>query len=268
MTALVAQNMELKNADAKTALDHDKGEEKVKEFLEHEFRIPKTEVKEEPIDAKIIISEVSKIHPTNEELEDLAKLLNAKKPIEKPPVEDILGRTEEEINHNKELEKEEFLLQKKKQEEYQKTVDFIMKESPTEEVPPEHIPHYSDEELQNMFMDEYEKTGTYHENEEPEEATEVDLLDEEADRLTYPVNHEPQIDLLKELAGKIEVDQHVESEIEVSHTNGLVEGISMNSDVIPEPVLKTSSEEDEKKKLEDQRLERIRQIAQDNLKKK
>jgi hypothetical protein len=304
MTALVAQNMDLKAHDAKTKLDDDSIRE----------TIPET------IGAKDLISEIAKVRPTTEELDGLSKFLNSKKPIEKPPVEDILGRSEEEIIRNYELMKEESVFQKKKQEGYQKTMDYLMNEDkPTEEkkskvewrvkdgvlhpdhqkfldemnarpdeamrpeepkedeIPPEDhqltddeimdqiseanvpdsLPHYSDEELYQMNLDEHERTGTY--TEEDIEGLNNDL-DAEAERLTYPVNHEPQIELLKNLVEDIKEKQFELYSIPETSPEP-------SQEVTPEPT-PTKTEESKTQPLSSEQLEKIRKIAQDNLKKK
>jgi hypothetical protein len=286
MTALVAQNMELRAEQAKTVLDG------------VDDSPPKAQEPVPTIDAQDIISEVSKVRPTKEELETLEMLLNSKKPIEKPPVEDILGRTEEEINHNNEIlkkEQQKFIdeLSRKNESEIKEPNDFhfkspgvftteklinhepsveeiiagltpeakqYMKSALEEDVPPtdqlsneEVIPHYSDEELTEMFMDEYEKKGKYF----PE-----DDLDEEVEHVSFPLDPESQVDLLRKLA--------------MNHQNGLVEGISVEPQPSPSPELISPPEptpsikvdETKPEPLSPEQLERIRQIARDNLKKK
>lgn len=301
MTALVAQNMDLRAHNAKTKLDDDSKPD------------PLPELPVEPIDAKDLISEIAKVRPTTEDMDVLTKILNSKKPIEKVPVEEI------PINDTP--------LQKKKEEGYEKTVDFITnedlpkeekkskyefksprvltkeqdtgitysagehkyisellerepeKEYGTDVIPPEnsqltdneimnqildetepgYLPHYSDEEVYEMNLDEHERTGSYN-NELRED------MDEEVERLSYPVNYEPQIDLLKNLA----------EDLKLTHTNGLVEGMevifpspepSPEPSPTPEPIpMKT--EETKPQPLSEEQLEKIRQIAKDNLKKK
>jgi class 3 adenylate cyclase len=75
MTALVAQNMNLR----------DEEENKNKSDLSPKETLPTNDT---PIDAKDIISEVSRIRPTDDELTELESILNKKKPIEKPPIEE------------------------------------------------------------------------------------------------------------------------------------------------------------------------------------
>jgi len=77
MTALVAQNIDLrakkrKELESKTSPINDVN------------NLDDTE----PIPASVIVGEVSKIRPTEEELEKMEKFLSKKSPIEKPPVEE------------------------------------------------------------------------------------------------------------------------------------------------------------------------------------
>lgn len=85
MTALVAQNIDLrakkrKELESKTSPINDVN------------NLDDTE----PIPASVIVGEVSKIRPTEEELEKMEKFLSKKSPIEKPPVEEIETEKENE----------------------------------------------------------------------------------------------------------------------------------------------------------------------------
>jgi hypothetical protein len=329
MTALVAQYMELKAENVKTHLDVDETKPPTPDTV---VPIP------DPIPADIIVSEVSKIRLTDEEMESLAELLNKKKPIEKvPPEEDgvrggygDMGISEEEkktsiepiqfkspgisvvareINHSPSIEEiladlspeakqymkdklnegpdtpDEFYdLYVKEQEkknrpdtsdeihkEWTKMYDDIHKELAEEEVPPpdqltdqEVIPHYSEEEVREMFMDEWERKGTDN-----------DEMDEDTEMLT-PLQTEEEI--------KKVVSEVGDPPIVITHKNGLVEEIGLTASpeimdtgspipgYIPEPLPSldplTEIEEEEKKRQEEARVERLRQIARDNLKKK
>lgn len=313
MTALVAQYMELKAENVKTHLDVDETK-------------PSTP---DPIPADVVMSEVSKIRLTDEEMESLAELLNKKKPIEKVPPEESEIPTEEkknsieptqfkspgiptaerEINYRPSVEQiladltpeakqhmreklnespdtpDEFYdlyvkEQEKKNrpdtsdeihEEWTKMYDDIHKELAEEEVPPpdqltdqEVIPHYSEEEVREMFMDEWERKGTDN-----------DEMDEDAEMLT-PLQTEEEI--------KKVVSEVGDPPIVITHENGLVEEIGLTASpeimdtgspipgVIPVPLPSidplTAIEEEEKKRQEEARVERLRQIARDNLKKK
>jgi hypothetical protein len=278
MTALVAQNFELQTKGESTVLDEEKE-------------------KSEPVDPKDFISEVVKIHPTEDQLKELEAFLNSKKPIEKVPPEveinpnDFLGRTEEEIKHNDDLIKEE------------KKTSIIASESPSIEItedpkveitnmvddvpPPEEItneeaelsvlPHYSDEEIYDMNLDEHERIDT------------SDDLDEEVARLIPEVqtgSGDPVGEKGREgWAGSDnpnDVPDHMKAVSdpvgptgieglpisEVIHRNGLVELITTKPDIVPEPSPTTTSEDEEKKRLEEERLEKLRAIARENLKKK
>jgi len=83
MTALVAQNIDLRAHKAKTKLD-DNTESDIKTNMD---------IKPESIDAKDIIGEVSKIRPNEEELLILEKFLSAKQPITVIPKEETVINT-------------------------------------------------------------------------------------------------------------------------------------------------------------------------------
>jgi hypothetical protein len=282
MTALVAQNMELRGTNARTALDGNENQE---------AEPPIEPIKVDQINATDIISEVSRIRPTQEDLDNLDRILKEKVAVKKEETKHPLGFTDEDVRLNKELVKEEIGNLNKFMFESPgvPTVEKEVNQSPSmeqivevlspedkeymrnllnDELPPVEqtqmtdeelqsleeelkdadspfIPHYSDEEVAEMNLDEYERTGSYHEYDK--------LLDEEIERLSYPVNHEPQIDLLKDLA---------EKKAEVPKLEEVL------PEKEPEQIPKINPEEEEKKRVEEQRLERIRQIAQDNLKKK
>lgn len=259
MTALVAQNLDLNVHKAKTKLDDDSKLD------------PEPKPDPERIDARDIISEVSKIRPTNEELEDLTKLLNAKKPIEKPPVEEIPfvdgtsfenGKVEITEEKKSNVDTSQFkspgvtgpevyspsiayLINEygsiEKVIEKLKEWDVLEKESEIdEEISSAELsvePHYSDEEINKMNQDEYERTNSYL----------TDDMDEEAERLTPEIKSD--------------------TDIIITHTNGLADGVITSGAPMPEHIPdilpKTSSEEEEQK-----RLEKLRAVARENLKKK
>ena len=349
MTALVAQYMELRTENAKTKLDVDETKPLIPEPA--------------PIPADVVMSEVSKIRLTDEEMENLAELLNKKKPIEKIPPEEEekktshpLGFTDEdikrvdemkkkewrvinnhlnpehqifvdelskknedaitdseptyksdidptqfkspgiytvekEINHSPSIEEildslspeaKQYMREKLDQEQKPSTSDEIHKEwtkmyddiheLAEEEVPPpdqltdqEVIPHYSDEEVREMFMDEWEKKGTYN-----------DVLDEDAEELTPELSEEEIKKVVSEDDGP---------PIIVTHQSGLVDGILGSQPVeIPNSEIYDETGKsigingesgppdpigiDEKRKQEEARVEKLRQIARNNLKKK
>jgi hypothetical protein len=215
MTALVAQNMILRAEEAKTKFDK--------------------ENQPDAVDAKDIISEVSKIRPTQEELEELEDILKKKDPIGKPPVEeieinknDILGRTEEEI----------LQYEKNIKDEIHKELENLPADQSTNEV----IPHFSDEEIDKMNQDEYEGKNLYQQ--------ETDDMDEDTVSLTPDIQKEED---------QKDIPTIIESEI--TNTNGLVD--------IPFPELSPEEfQKREKSKEEEERLERLRAIARENSKKK
>lgn len=244
MTALVAQYMELKAENVKTHLDVDKP-----------IPEPMPSPTIEPIPADIVMSEVSKIRLTDEEMNRLAELLKNKQPIEKVPSEEHETPIEEKKTSDP-ITSDEI------HEEWTKMYGDIHKELDEEEVPPpdqltdqEVIPHYSEEEVREIFM-----------------------LDEDAKALT-PLQSEEEI--------KKVVSEVGDPPIIVTHQYGLVDGILgsqpieiSNSEIYDEtgesigikgesePLPQTTPEDEEKKKQEEARVEKLRQIARDNLKKK
>lgn len=317
MTALVAQNMILRAEEAKTKFDK--------------------ENQPESIDAKDIISEVSKIRPTQEELDELETLLSKKEPIKKPPVEeveinknDILGRTEEEINYNNNLIKgeqgavwsdnvqqkmlDDFIATQKERNVGEKIIseenefesgpdtpdefyDEEQEDLPTDQLTKEEIensllgieftPSISDEDINEMNQDEYERKDSHQQ--------ESDDMDEDIASLTPDIqekgdptgepgapgwtgSNDPN-DVLSE-EEEINHNDLIKSELEsiITHTNGLVEGMGstkMNGNTgngdLPNdsPGLSGSAEiSTEAQKEQEERLERLRAIARENLKKK
>ena len=79
MTALVAQNIELRTKKIKTALDEEEEKKFEKVPAEQIEPVKSTEL---VIDAKDIISEVSKVRPTEEDLQVLDQILKTKTPKE------------------------------------------------------------------------------------------------------------------------------------------------------------------------------------------
>ena len=243
MTSLVAQYMELRSEDTATKLDHE-----VKPEI-------KPEVKPEPIDAKDIISEVSKVRLSEDELIQIEEFLKSKKPIEKPPAEEI------PIEEKASIDNSQF-----------KSPPVYAVEKEIHEV----LPHYSDEEVLEMFMDEYERKGKYF----------PDDLDEEVERLTAEAQTGDPVGLPGKpgWAGSDDPDdvpeyikeqrlkeKAIEPEVVISHTNGLVEipeSGTPNPDIVTIPLPKTTPDDEEKKRIEEERLERLRAIARENLKKK
>jgi hypothetical protein len=299
MTSLVAQYMELRSEDAITKLDHDK-----------------SEVKPEVIDAKIIMSEVSKIHPTEEELENLDHILNDKKPLGKVPPEaeekvneislvpgTSLVDMEKLVDEKKIIFKSPGVFTREQPEEYspslqslirkygnlEKVIEELKKwnemekemekdeEVPTteqlsnEEIEPV-LPHYSDEELNEMFTNEYERKGDYF----PEDND----LDEDAARLTPEVTSETQAhpDPSGEEVTESKEWKVVDGKMEPEHKKFVEEQSKINEsqisdpneiiapEITPEPI--KESEDEEKRRTEEERLERLRAIARENLKKK
>jgi len=298
MTALVAQNMILRAEEAKTKFDN--------------------ENPIDPIDAKDIISEVSKIRPTQEELDELETLLSKKEPIKKPPVEeveinknDILGRTEnvqqkmldDFIATQKERNVGEKIISEENEfESGPDTPDEFYDEEQEEDLPTDQLtkeeiensllgieftPSISDEDINEMNQDEYERKDSHQQ--------ESDDMDEDIASLTPDIQEkgdptgEPGApgwtgsddpnDVLSE-EEEINHNDLIKSELEsiITHTNGLVEGMGstkMNGNTgngdLPNdsPGLSGSAEiSTEAQKEQEERLERLRAIARENLKKK
>lgn len=256
MTALVAQNMDLR---AK------KAEEKVKNI-----EPPKTEPDEpveSPIDAKDIISEVSKFRPTEEDFEKMDKFLKTKVPIIKPPIEEeevIVKDTERYIKPTEApvaLSKEEVLAMKH-----------------TEEYPiPTASPRIS------IVSEEFDEP---EESDEPDEDFgSVDLTNEIPDQLSYGAPFDEPIynpnkseeiipDISDEEIHELSniLDEEVERlspDVDISHTNGLVDKVIPKIIELPEKVQETPViPKDDKPHITEEQLEKIRRLAQDNLKKK
>jgi len=298
MTALVAQNMILRAEEAKTKFDN--------------------ESQPEPIDAKDIMSEVSKIRPTQEELDELEILLSRKEPIKKSPVEegdinknDILGRTKEEINLYNDLIKgeqgalwaDDFIETQKERNVGEKIIseenefesgpdtpdEFYDEEQeedlPTDQLTKEEIensllgieftPSISDEDINEMNQDEYERKDSHQQ--------ESDDMDEDIASLTPDIQEKGDSSGEPGTPGwpgiNYSNDSPSEPESIITHTNGLVEGMgstkmdgnSGNGDLPSDsPGLSGSAEisPEAQKTQEEERLERLRAIARENLKKK
>ena len=288
MTSLVAQTINTRDEEKKEAL--------------------KLSVKSNDpvIDAKDIISEVSKVRPTEEEISTLEKVLNKKVPIVEPPkivneevipdymnpeaqkerlmkiiasgdkraedtpiVESIktpevnsLGMTEDDISeYNRGLKEELHRINNEiKEEDEVPPPDQLTNEeidnsllgiefsSTKDNESSAVIPHYSDEELSKMFMDEYEKTGSYYDDEESDD------LDREVERLTPEIIEPEEKDLPTQ-------------DVIITHKDGISDGTLEANNTGPIGVKELLSDED-KKKLEEERLEKLRAIARENLKKK
>jgi hypothetical protein len=260
MTALVAQNLDLNVHKAKTKLDDDskpevQPDEKLEwrvvdgkmnpdhiKFVEDQTKIneskisdPNVKPNEPVIDAKDLISEISRMRPTKEDLDELEKLLNAKKPIEKVP-------PEEEIKEDDFKAEQEKIEKERNYSNEVPPVDQLTKDEAELEV----IPHFSDEEVYKMNEDERE--NSYQED--------SDALDEDVENL---IPEGPTGDNGIE-AGIGTSGTPINEEVVITHNNGLVEAIV---ETPPE-----NKDEEEKKRIEEERLERIRAIARDNLKKK
>ena len=259
MTSLVAQNMQLKDAEKKT-----------------------DDNPTDPIDAKDIISEVSRIRPSEEDLEALSNVLEKKVPLEKPPIEEDILRNDELL---KEEIRQRFKDIMKKSDEVSPT-KIISNEPPEDDVIiddikphiKEVLPQYSDEELNEMFLKEVE---------------EKDDLDEEVERLTpegmtgaYSGIGDSGVqavwtDTQEKMLGEFEKNQEkIQDEISqepinnqkpeeegiLTQNNGLIELETVQLSPVPSPT--PSPDDEEKKRLEEEHLENIRRIARENLKKK
>jgi len=301
MTALVAQYMELKAENVKTHLDVDKPKPEP---------IPVPTI--EPIPADVVMSEVSKIRLTDEEMENLSELLSKKKPIEKVPSEEDGVRggygnmgipteekktseepiqfkspgiftTEKLINHSPSIEE---ILADLSPEAKQ-----YMREKLDEEQASEIISATWGEEQQQM-LDEQERSNRPDTSDEiHEEWSKMyddihKVLQEEVPPPENIISDE-EINFLDEEEIKKVVSEVGDPPIIVTHQSGLVDGIlgsqpveMPNSEIYDEtgesigikgesePLTETTPDEEEKKKQEEARVEKLRQIARDNLKKK
>ena len=208
MTALVAQNIKLAEEENKN-----------KKALESTSLNP-----DQMVDAKDIISEVSKVRPTEEELKDLETILKSKVPIKEVPKEETFEKKDNDENH-------------------QKFLDDLGKEN-------EALVKAPDEDLDDLEEDIPA---------DDDEFGPVDLTNEVPDQISPE-----DIKSIKEEAQNL-------SPIIIENNNGLVEN------VIPIPQLESVDKEEENvsepqdtspEHLESQRLEKLREIARNNLKKK
>jgi hypothetical protein len=293
MTALVAQYMELKAENVKTHLDVDKPKPEP---------IPVPTI--EPIPADVVMSEVSKIRLTDEEMENLSELLSKKKPIEKVPSEEDGVRggygnmgipteekktseepiqfkspgiftTEKLINHSPSIEE---ILADLSPEAKQ-----YMREKLDEEQASEIISATWGEEQQQM-LDEQERSNRPDTSDEIHE--EWSKMYDDIHKVLQEEVPPPENIISDEEIKKV-VSEVGDPPIIVTHQSGLVDGIlgsqpveMPNSEIYDEtgesigikgesePLTETTPDEEEKKKQEEARVEKLRQIARDNLKKK
>lgn len=195
MTALVAQNMDLRAKKTKVTAT-----------------VTGSTISQNPvIEAKDIISEVSRIRPTQEELDVLEKFLNSKSPIITVPKEE----------------------------------DEIPKSIPTQEEPEEPEEPNDDDFGPVDLTDEI-----------PDEILPPSLSDEES-HITNLTEHEKEA---------------LSPDIDIVHTNGLVENIIPKVIKLPEKVQETpvpaSKEIKTEEQIRQEHLDKIRQIARENIKKK
>jgi hypothetical protein len=269
MTGLVAQNINIV--------------EEKKKLKQHVEVTGNTPSQESVINATDIISEVSRVRPTEEDLENLSKLLDKKVPIEKPPIEveiyknDILGRTEEEITKNEDLLKEEVkrikdIMEKAEKisspkieaddglSEMNKVIeeesDFLSKATQLDRLNTLMnkvvVPSLSDEEIHEMNLDDYEKEHI-NEPDDPDEFVPFELTDEIPDQIL------PEI-AIKQNNGLIETVQ-IEEEKTLDETPPLIE-LEKTPNETPEIITPPIE------RLTPEQLERIRQIARDRMLKK
>jgi len=248
MTALVAQNMELRAHDARTNLDAEPEQEDETPVIEDDNTVEEPE----KVDAKDLISEVSKIRPTEEDIERLQHFLDIKKP-------------------------------KKKEE----IIEEIVKEEAVENKVDDGAPF--DEPIYNPTPPIVSEV-VVDENENFNEPEEIDMSDENDDFGPVDLTKEEPDELFKEEKDYLDKEAELlipeietptpepEHEVIVSHTNGLIDNIipqlqeleesEISEEVEPEPSPTPSPTLTHGERLTPEQLERIRQIAKDNLKKK
>lgn len=225
MTALVAQNMDLRAKKTKVTPESSGS----------------TISQETSIEAKDIISEVSRIRPTQEELDALEKILKAKSPIITVPKEE--NAVTDSHTHEDPEESEEPDDDFGSVDLSDEIPDQIPQGAPFDEPiynPDLPLPSLSDEEVHIMNLDEHERK------------TESEITDE--------------------------VDEVI-PEIIIPHTNGLVDNSTPptikfsdkivetpvpNQDIIPPPPPDNHTDQ----YISQEQLDKIRQIARENLKKK
>jgi hypothetical protein len=232
MTALVAQNIKLITEDSEI-----KEDSKIKENIN------------EPIPSSEIIAEISKIRPTEEDLEMAEAILSKKKPE---------GYFEKEIPMNHPIGHDTSTL---KDEEKNNVISEEIPTTPAQEF----FPALSDEEVTEMFHKELEgKLDIDHEEEDESIIDDTHLLPEnelqiEPNEAQLPVENEPQSEL-NELQS-----------LDITTNNGLLE-IShepITRDIPPDVKVITAEEAKQREKeQEEARLEHLRAVARENLKKK
>jgi hypothetical protein len=260
MTALVAQNIELR--------DDEKKVKNIPEFTGS--TIPQEVI----IDAKDIISEVSRIRPTEEDIENMEKFLKGKIPINKVPTE------EEELIEKKD---EWRVKDDKLHPDHQKFIDELSKKNESEVQPPDVIvPIDEPEELYEPDEDELGPVDLT--NEIPDEISQEDIK-----KVQEFVSHIE--DKSKEIDFLDEETKRLVPEIGISHKNGLVDGLvegitdplkieespPLQIEKIEEPPIEVTPDIKQEPEVSSsipsshptpEQLERIRRMAKDNLKKK
>lgn len=233
MTALVAQNMNLR----------DEEENKNKSDLSPKETLPTNDT---PIDAKDIISEVSRIRPTDDELTELESILNKKKPIEKPPIEE----TNEPIENK-------------------------------EDEPIDDNDNDDDYELHDISEPDDEFDSIDLNNETPDDISEKDVkeIKEAAEKIS--INHtnglveSAQIEPIKNNNDLSIFDNKIASEEDLLNQQKIIPSPSSYlrrrdnlTDEQKERIKQIANQLPRKEKITPEQLERIRQIAKGDIKKK
>lgn len=287
MTALVAQNMNLRAEDKKKSQELPKPpvpeSNESNESKDLDVKIEDNQI----VDAKDIISEVSKIRPTEEDLAILENILAFHKPItEIPKEEEPEEKIKEEVTRIKEI-------MNKVEKIQSKVVDSNFQKEQQEETPEYGAPF--DEPI--TYIEPVKSSSPYEPMDEyKKEITSLPLTvkDEEFDENDFDLPDDEEDEFGSIDLTDIEPDK-ILPEFHIKNVNGLAEDIVINQPIeekiqeiekAPEdtpPIIEPEKKPDEtpeiqkpvvppplprKEHFTPDRLEKLRQIARDNLKKK
>ena len=275
MTALVAQNIEFRTNETDKDDKNDKNDKDEKDetdLIEKENIIK--EQSNTNIDAKDLISEISKIRPTEELIEDFRHFLNTKKPKTKEDIIEEIKKESLNLETQEEVKKNDDELPIIPIEENENPVELpIISESPDISIDENENP------IESSIISELPDENEINFN-EPEEIFKsdddfgpVDLTNEIPDNLLVTsVEEEENIDTSPEV--KITLNNGIVENVEISPTESekdikLDETpplIELEKEIQETPLLKKTQVSTQYPTFE--QLERIRQIARDNLKKK
>jgi hypothetical protein len=262
MTALVAQNLELRTKKIKTALDEDSD-------LEVNPEVNPEWTKENILginpEHENFVEEQSKINESLISDPDVKKstepVINAdESPISSPDVKNT-----EPVIDAKDIISEVSRI--RPSEEDLAIVDHILKSKiPKEAYLPDEVVTKNEEQAERLLDEQRMKDDldkdvaeltpeiTTEKNEIIEAAEQIDSSKQETSTESLPIVIDDNT------VRSAEPEEVIQSEMPTDGTPIL--------DYVPEPLPKTTDEQEEKKRIEEERLERIRNIARENIKKK